>query len=588
MPMLVRPLRRMIQQNTLKLLCMSLCGAMVVIGGVGVFGLVRAEDDVDDLTNRLIPAHDQLLEVDRSLLEAQLSLERAMKESDPGQRYLDLEISAHSIVKGGAAWNTYRSLIVGGEQVVELETGFETIRAAWLVVVTTLQSRAALTGAYTDHATASRIVTSRARFEIVRYFARRIDQAVYGPEITDRGALIGSEAHTTRNVLILVSTSAFVFGSIVSRSRVRASQIQQRAIEDRDRLREAQSHRNEFEARLHRALEMSKTEDAALTTITMALNQAAPGAPLQLLIADSSRAHLRQALTTDMDNPERGCRVLTPSECPAVNRGQTLVFETSASFDACPFLRDRGDARSAVCIPVSIMGVASGVLHTTGPDGHRADADQVLALEQIAAKAGERVGLLRVFNRSELQAATDPLTGLANRRSLEQQVQDLTRAGTRYSVAYGDLDRFKLLNDDHGHETGDRALRLFARVLQESVRDVDIVARWGGEEFIVILPSTSATNGAKILERVQEELVLALSSGTAPQFTVSFGVCGFDDATTLDERIEVADSALHAAKLAGRNRVVVAGVEPSEGPEAGTLEQLVGTFTSSATATEES
>jgi diguanylate cyclase (GGDEF)-like protein len=214
-----------------------------------------------------------------------------------------------------------------------------------------------------------------------------------------------------------------------------------------------------------------------------------------------------------------------------------------------------------VCIPVSIMGVAGGVLHGTGPGHQRPSQQHLFMVEQVAAKAGERIGLLRAFSRSESQAATDPLTGLLNRRSLEDRVQDLKRSRIGFAVAYADLDHFKLLNDTHGHETGDRALRLFARVLNEALREGDVPARWGGEEFVILLPSATPEDAVRTLERVQESLVLALAAGGLPPFTVSFGVCGCDDGTSFEALIDTADSALLSAKRAGRNRIVVAGPE---------------------------
>ena len=132
--------------------------------------------------------------------------------------------------------------------------------------------------------------------------------------------------------------------------------------------------------------------------------------------------------------------------------------------------------------------------------------------------------MLRAFARSETQAHTDPLTGLLNRRSLEARTRDLTDEGLPFVVAYGDLDQFKLLNDVHGHDTGDRALRLFARVLRDSVRPNDIPARYGGEEFVAVLPDCSIDNAVIVIERIRTRLRTALTDGTVPPFTVSFGL----------------------------------------------------------------
>jgi diguanylate cyclase (GGDEF)-like protein len=138
-------------------------------------------------------------------------------------------------------------------------------------------------------------------------------------------------------------------------------------------------------------------------------------------------------------------------------------------------------------------------------------------------------------------------------------VRDLQREGIQYSVAYGDLDRFKMLNDTHGHETGDQALRLFSRVLRDSLRPTDIAGRYGGEEFVILLPNCDPRTAVAALERVRENLALALSSGRIPAYTVSFGVADSRDADTFNEIVMLADQALLTAKRAGRNRVLTSG-----------------------------
>src|SRR5690606_18203525 len=119
-------------------------------------------------------------------------------------------------------------------------------------------------------------------------------------------------------------------------------------------------------------------------------------------------------------------------------------------------------------------------------------------------------------------------------------------------------DRFKPLNDTHGHDTGDRALRLFADVLRRALRPDDIAARWGGEEFVVVLPGISAESAIPVVERIRDGLRAALASGAVPSSTVS---CGLSD----PHRVEgcqdgggQADAARLLAKRSGRNRIELA------------------------------
>jgi len=158
---------------------------------------------------------------------------------------------------------------------------------------------------------------------------------------------------------------------------------------------------------------------------------------------------------------------------------------------------------------------------------------------------------------THLQAATDPLTGLLNRRSFENQVQELLRTNRPFSLSMGDLDHFKALNDTHGHDAGDRALRLFARTMRTVLRSDDLVCRYGGEEFAIVFPGCSTAEAADALARVQEQLLVTLAGGAVPGFTASFGVAHSTDAPSLEELCRVADTALFRAKREGRNRVVV-------------------------------
>ena len=360
-----------------------------------------------------------------------------------------------------------------------------------------------------------------------------------------------TEAHST--VLTISGLGAFAV-------LVAAFMFGQRAYR-RERRERADTERQKFATSLAEALEMASVESGVYGIVGKALTQTVPLLQVELLVADSSRAHFHQALSvvSTRSEPRSGCGVGSPLDCPATVRGHTLVFPSSKALNACPHLLNRasGDC-SAVCVPISIAGKTVGVTHATGPDDAPPSNMDVRYLELTSRRASERIAMLRAFQKSETQASSDPLTGLANRRSLENRVRDLQREGVTYAVAYGDLDHFKLLNDTHGHEAGDQALRLFSRVLRESVRPTDIAARYGGEEFVLILPGSDTETATIVLERVRERLALALAAGRIAPFTVSFGLAASTDAATFDEVVAAADQALLRAKAAGRNRVVVA------------------------------
>jgi diguanylate cyclase (GGDEF)-like protein len=338
----------------------------------------------------------------------------------------------------------------------------------------------------------------------------------------------------------------------------------QRTIEDgvkksaarEGRLR-AEASRQEFEGRLSRALDMTQDELAALDMVDRALAVAAPDRRAELLLADSSRAHLVRSAGAGHD---RACGVESPRDCVAVRRGQTLTFPDSDELDACPHLRGRASACSAVCVPVNVLGNTVGVLHAVGDAGTPPPQDVAIRLETISTQAGARIGMLRALQRSEIQAATDPLTGLLNRRSVEDRIYALMREDRPFALAMCDLDNFKLLNDTHGHEAGDRALRLFASTLKSALRPADHAARYGGEEFLLVFPDCSVDAAIAAVERLREELALNVNGGGTPPFTASFGVADLRHGSTLDEMMKHADDALLLAKREGKNRVLAASV----------------------------
>jgi diguanylate cyclase (GGDEF)-like protein len=205
------------------------------------------------------------------------------------------------------------------------------------------------------------------------------------------------------------------------------------------------------------------------------------------------------------------------------------------------------------------MGKTVGVLHATTAASLPFSDNEVAGLESLVRHLGGRLGMIRALETSKLQAETDALTGLLNRRSLAAKCGGLFNSTTPCAVAVCDLDHFKRLNDTHGHDAGDRALRLFAQVMRQSVRPSDIVGRYGGEEFVIVLPGATAEQASIAMERVRESLRHALSSNGAVFFTASIGIASHPShGSTLDDLVQAADRALYRAKTNGRDRIELA------------------------------
>lgn len=345
------------------------------------------------------------------------------------------------------------------------------------------------------------------------------------------------------------------------------------------RLREeallADHRRQETTGRVHRALEMADDESAALEVVGLTIAEVLPNLSTELLLADNSKANLEQAVVSGPNPDGPGCPVASPFSCVAVRSGSAVTFSSSSSLDACPHLRDRGVSPcSAVCVPVTFMGRAMGVIHAVGDENVLPSSAQIDALTMLSMQSGARLGMLRTMVRTSEQASTDSLTGLMNRRTFQSRIRTLRRNAMPFALVMADIDRFKRVNDTHGHETGDRALKTFADIARGTLRDGDLIARWGGEEFAFAFANLDPEKARDAIDRIRLELAVRLSTSDLPSFTVSFGIVAADECTSLEEAVRLADDSLYLAKARGRDCAVIASTEPLEA-EAGDRRSIV-------------
>jgi diguanylate cyclase (GGDEF)-like protein len=331
-----------------------------------------------------------------------------------------------------------------------------------------------------------------------------------------------------------------------------------------DKLREmiqrsrSDADQGSFGTALVEALDMADSEPQAHTVVARAMVEVSDTHAMELLVADSSNAQLERAAEHPMVGAP-GCSVESAFSCIAVRRGHAVQFADSQALNACPKLRGRPQGRvSAACVPLTFMGRALGVLHAVGPAGQALSPLQIQRLGTLGAQAGSRIGTVRAFERTQLQASTDGLTGLANRRSVEARMRELALAGRTFALVMCDLDHFKRLNDTYGHPAGDDALRTFSFVVRACAREKDVVARWGGEEFAFVLENATGEQALAWTERVREQLAQTLRSRNKPLFTASFGIADNGAAPTQELLVRLADDALYSAKAEGRDRAVLA------------------------------
>jgi diguanylate cyclase (GGDEF)-like protein len=197
-------------------------------------------------------------------------------------------------------------------------------------------------------------------------------------------------------------------------------------------------------------------------------------------------------------------------------------------------------------------------------------------LEVLASHMAASLSNARMLRRLEELATTDGLTGLLNKRAMieiaEQKLSAARRFQRRLSVLVADIDHFKKVNDTHGHDAGDVIIKGLGEMLRRAKRTTDAVARFGGEEFVIICEETDARGAVLLAERVREELGRATfhapgkDGSAAIQVTCSMGIATYpEDGTTWDELFKAADEALYGSKRAGRNRVTAAKGEARPG-----------------------
>jgi len=214
--------------------------------------------------------------------------------------------------------------------------------------------------------------------------------------------------------------------------------------------------------------------------------------------------------------------------------------------------------------PIVVHDRLLGVAQWIRPVSHPFTSEDVSRLASLVPQAAVALENLRIRETMHNLAATDGLTGLWNHRRMHDLLRDEMRRASRYlrplSVLMLDVDSFKAFNDTYGHPQGDQLLRSIASILHANVRNVDFLGRYGGEEFLIVLPETAKDDACRLAERIRcavEEQAFVIVEGEAIRRTVSVGVASYpEDALNPDELVQRADEALYRAKRAGKNRVL--------------------------------
>lgn len=282
-------------------------------------------------------------------------------------------------------------------------------------------------------------------------------------------------------------------------------------------------------------LHLEKHNHPFLINNIVSLNQ---NPPSPMIAAVRSKELL---IIQDMDSPQSGV-------ASNVSRGFAKNYQT----------------RSCIIAPLICHGRVVGVLNISDKkDKNIFSEDDIAIIELFRQLIGASVGNIHLFDKTQWQARTDGLTGMLNHRAfyetLEIELRRCRRYGGKLSVIMADIDNLKPINDKHGHRAGDMAIKQISRRILACIRQIDQAARYGGDEFSIILPNTSLADSTVVAERMVQ-----MVSGTPMMWenlkiplSISAGVGQYDPETDPADVTRATDQALYAAKQAGKGRVYV-------------------------------
>jgi diguanylate cyclase (GGDEF)-like protein len=398
------------------------------------------------------------------------------------------------------------------------------------------------------------------------------------------GGLAGAIAiFTTRKVTRVVSSRIRMQEKVCGLNTQLEHRVAQRTQELtrsdqqlRGSLQELQQYTKEMEAinELVELLQSCLTLDEARQQASRILQQFFPSGAMLML--NSSRNLLDVVLSWGNAAVKPG--PFAPESCWAMRKGCVHLVQPNNFSLACGHV-DQASASCHLCVPMVAQGDSLGVLSIDDPQLCDSAHPRLLQRKkELATTVAEQISLafanLTLRETLKYQAVRDPLTGLFNRRhmeeSLERELRRAARSAKSVTVLMIDIDHFKLFNDTFGHEAGDILLRELGSVFSSVIRGGDIACRYGGEEFLLILAEASLEAGYERAVKLKEQvanLQIRHRGETLRRITVSIGVAAFPEhGTSAAQIVRLADQALYRAKADGRDRVVVADATNTDTP----------------------
>jgi diguanylate cyclase (GGDEF)-like protein/PAS domain S-box-containing protein len=287
-----------------------------------------------------------------------------------------------------------------------------------------------------------------------------------------------------------------------------------------------------------------------------------------LFLLSNSRSDLESIVTWGDFPVSPNNNVFPPDACWGLRRGRAHVVDDIKIGPICPHLENTMES-PYVCLPLMAKGDILGLLHLKNAfNGGNSRPAEIADLRQMAVTLSEYLSLsianVKLSESLSRQSIQDPQSGLYNRHFMEESLQrEITRASrkvTPIGIIMGDLDHFKKFNDVYGHAAGDKIIAEIGKLFKAKFRGSDIACRYGGEEFLIILPETSLEDTFKRANGLREEikkLEMVFQGQILGAITMSLGVAAYPEkGTRMEDLLRIADTALYKAKQEGRDRVV--------------------------------
>jgi diguanylate cyclase (GGDEF)-like protein len=298
-------------------------------------------------------------------------------------------------------------------------------------------------------------------------------------------------------------------------------------------------------------------------------------ASLYILDETNNILHLHKHNHPFLINKIVSLNQVPPSPMVMAVRSKELILVSNIDTHKKPIIRKSqrafaGNYKTNNCaiVPLICQDRVVGVLNLADKmEGDNFDCEDIALIELFSQLVGASIGNIKLFEKIQRQATTDGLTGLANHKTfyeiLEKELWRSRRYGGQISLIMVDVDNLKKINDAYGHRAGDKVIREISRKIRECIRQIDTAARYGGDEFAVILPNTSLNDATVVAERMVEAVAHSPTTWKKEQIvlSISVGLGQYDADTNPEDITSRSDQALYIAKQAGKNTVKI--FEPS-------------------------